>query len=109
MPTRRLHGWTPGSPIDGQRLRLYRNGALAGTYELANDATEKVVDVVADSEYHATLHSFRETQESHFCLEVDFTTVESGGSMPLVAQQQSGGGSGEMVPPPSGEILVAYE
>lgn len=109
MPTRRLYGWTPGSPIDGQRLRLYRNMALAGTYELANDATEKVVDVVADSNYRATLHSFRETQESHFCLEVEFTTVESGGSQLRAPGPQQFGDSSEMVPPPSGEILVAYE
>lgn len=111
MPQRRLYGWTPGIPIDGMRLRLYKDSFLAGTLELNYDATEKVVDVEADSNYRATLHSFRELQESHFFLEVEFTTVESGsgrkpqsylrGQVSAEVSQSSEG-----VPPPTGEILV---
>jgi len=67
MPTRTLHGWTPGSPIDGHRLRLYKTGlggGLAGTYESNYDDNSIQVSVLANTGYLYDLRSFREADES---------------------------------------------
>lgn len=114
MPTRTLHGWTPGSPIDGQRLRLWRNMGLAGTYDFANDVTSKQVDVVENSLYQAELRSLRETQEStaltkmfyvggSFMGYAGFLLVQAGLSLIVPPQMMFG----DEVPPPTGEITVS--
>lgn len=109
MPQKRLHGWTPGSPIDGQRMRVYRNSALAGTYVLENSDTEVIIDVVANSVYSCELRSFRETQESMTGLTCTFNTYMM---MPLVAPSSEIPESAmvmgyEHVPPPTGTISVS--
>jgi len=118
MPTRTLYGWTPGSPIDGQRLRLHRNMGLAGTYDFANDVTSKQVDVVEYSLYQAELRSYRELDESTALTKMFYV----GGGMGFMAPTYWGYRlrqlsdwllSGplrlrtEEVPPPTGTISVS--
>lgn len=116
MATRTLSGWTPGSPIDGQRLRLYREQALAGTYLLNYDATSVQVAVVP-GDYQGELRSTRETEESEGSLTVQFNVPSSfggGGPPPNPPPTPSEDpmattppDTDEDIPPPTGTIAVS--
>lgn len=118
MPTRTLHGWNPGYPIDGQKMRLYRNSGLAGTYPLGPSDQSVQVTVVANSLYQGELRSYKTVNgvehESHPLTVMFF--VGSSFSMRWLAYQfgrMAGLYDGvsmlmdDYVPPPTGYIEVS--
>lgn len=114
MPTRTLHGWNPGYPIDGQKMRLYRNSGLAGTYSLGPSDQSVQVTVVEYSLYQGELRSYVGEQESH-PLTVMFYVGSSFSMRWLAFQFAKATGlfdgatelMGDYVPPPTGYIEVS--
>ena len=100
MATRILSGWTPGSPIDGQIIRVYAGGALAGTYPLANDATSCEVEL-GPGLNKAELRSLFEAEQSDVWLVVEYTAGGERGS-----ESGESGGNPE-IPGPTGTISVS--
>lgn len=107
---KKFHGWTIGSPVsfEKQRLRLYTDGALAGTFDFGNDTNEYPGVEIGTGAHVAVLCSVREEVNESTSLQVRFQIGEnSGGPIQDDNYQPPETECGEYVPPPTGTLQVS--